>query len=49
MKTVYENLKEMLEMAAELRKMAEDAGDEKRIALWECRLCELHAELAKYE
>lgn len=48
MKTVYENLKEMLDLAVECRKAAEDAGDEAKIAFWEIKIIEAHAELTKY-
>ena len=49
MKTVYENLKEMLKDAETIRDMAKAKGDLDRAALWEVKV-QLHkAELARYE
>lgn len=48
MKTVYENAREMLELAAQARKEAEERGDEAAVARWEVRLLDAHAELCKF-
>jgi hypothetical protein len=47
MKTVYENLKEMLEMAEELQAMFAAKGDS-RAALYAVKVEQHKAELAKY-
>ena len=48
MKTVYETIKEMLKDAEEIRDMAKAKGDEKRAAIWDAKVAQHKAELAKY-
>lgn len=48
MKTVYENIKEMLKDAEEIRDMHAAKGDTARAALWASKVAEHKAELAKY-